>query len=309
MKKFILLPLFLFVLLTATQWRFDIPAEKIEARFSYPHSEFFEYKDMRIHYCVEGKGEPLVLIHGTASSLHTWEGWVERLKNDFKIIRLDLPGFGLTGPNPSKDYSEELYAEVVEALLKHLNIHKAHIAGNSLGGAVAFHFAALYPEMTKSLVLIDASGYHFGRKIPFIFRITQYPGVAKLMTGFSPRFIYKWNIRQVYGNTDLITDTLIDRYYLLSLRKGNRQAMVDRMQQVENKDSKLIDKIKAPTLILWGEEDEWIPLDFAYKFKEDIPHSKLILFPGAGHVPMEEIPVPTADSTKKFIKNLNTELL
>lgn len=306
MKKVIFLLFLLFSILIASMYRFDIPAKKIEKKYSYPNSQYFKYKGMRIHYCVDGKGEPLVLVHGTASSLHTWDAWVNRLKNDFKIIRLDLPGFGLTGPNPTDDYSEILYSEVVAALLKHLNINKVHIAGNSLGGAVAFHYAALYPDNTISLTLIDASGYYFGRKLPFIFKITKYPTVAKLMTKFSPRFIYKWNIDQVYGNDDLISDTLIDRYYLLSLREGNRQAMVDRMQQIENKDSKLIDKIKAPTLILWGEKDQWIPLDFAYKFKKDIPNSKLIIFPGAGHVPMEEMPIPTADSTKIFIENLNT---
>jgi pimeloyl-ACP methyl ester carboxylesterase len=305
MKKAIVITLLAFLVFSASQVRFDIPKEKIEEEFAYPHSQYFDYKGMKIHYCIEGQGEPLLLIHGTASSLHTWQGWVNRLKDDFKIIRLDLPGFGLTGPNPSNDYSEKFYAEIVSALVKNLNIGKVHVAGNSLGGSVAFHFATLYTDLTKSLVLIDASGYHFGRKMPFIFRMTKYPPIAFLMTYFSPRFIYELNISQVYGNTDLITDTLIDRYYLLSLREGNRQAMVDRMQQVENSDNKLIDKINVPTLILWGEKDQWIPIEFAHKFKEDIPNSKLIIFPGAGHVPMEEIPIPTADSTRKFIQSLN----
>ena len=304
-KKALILFVFVLFILSAIQIRFDIPKEKIEKEFAYPHSKFFDYKGMKIHYCVEGKGEPLLLVHGTASSLHTWQAWVKRLKSDFKTIRLDLPGFGLTGPNPSKDYSENFYAEIVYALAKELKLEKVHIAGNSLGGSVAFHFAALYPEMTKSLTLIDASGYHFGRKMPFIFRMTKYPPIAYLMTHFSPRFIYELNINQVYGNTGLITDTLIDRYYLLSLREGNRQAMVDRMQQVKNNDNKLIEKIDVPTLILWGEKDEWIPLNFAHKFNEDIPNSKLIVFSGAGHVPMEEIPLPTADSTRKFIQSLN----
>lgn len=305
MKKGIILSLFVIILISGLQWRFDIPADKIEKEFAYNHSQYFNYKGMKVHYCVEGKGEPLVLIHGTASSLHTWQGWVNRLKNDFKIIRIDLPGFGLTGPNPNRDYSEKFYAEIVAALVKNLAIKKVHVAGNSLGGSVAFHFAAMHPNMTSSLILLDASGYNFGRKMPFIFRMTKYPIVADLMTHFSPRYIYKLNINQIYGNTSIVTDTLIDRYYLLSLREGNRQAMVDRMQQVENTDNPLIKEVEAPTLIIWGGKDEWIPLSFAEKFKQDIPDSKLIVFPEAGHVPMEELPIPTADSTRKFIQSLN----
>lgn len=295
--------LFGFTLL-AIQWQVDISPEEIAAEFAYPHSQYFSYKGMKIHYCVEGSGDALLLVHGTASSLHTWQEWCNRLSKSFKIIRLDLPGFGLTGPNPSKDYSEKFYAETIEALLKHLQIEKVHIAGNSLGGNVAFHFAALYPEKTKSLILIDASGYQFGANMPLMFKLVKNPFIGFLMTHISPRIMYKWNIEQIYGNPSLISENLIDRYFKLALREGNRQAMVDRMRQIKDVNSTLIKQIEAPSLIIWGEKDEWIPLRFATQFHRDIPNSKLLIFPGAGHVPMEEIPIPTADSTLAFIQAL-----
>ncbi len=256
---------------------------------------------MRVHYRVEGNGPPLLLLHGTAASLHTWEGWVQELKKDFKVISLDLPAFGLTGPNPKNDYSIGYYVEFLHRFMDRLGIHQFHLAGNSLGGQIAWNYALAYPHQVKKLVLIDAAGYGMGHKVPFVFTLARTPGLKTLMAYLSPRFMFSKSIEEVYGNDALVTDSLVDRYYELTLRDGNRKAFVERANLDFSFQAGRIKEVETPTLILWGELDEWIPLAHGQQFHQDIPNSQLIVYPGVGHVPMEEIPAQTAADARAFL--------
>jgi pimeloyl-ACP methyl ester carboxylesterase len=291
----------LLLVIILTQLRCNIPVSELTPKYTNTESKFIEVDGMQVHYRVEGNGPPLVLLHGTAASLHTWEGWANELKGEFKIISFDLPAFGLTGPNPANDYSIKYYVDFVHRFMDKIGIYEFHLAGNSLGGQMAWNYALTYPKQVKKLVLIDAAGYSLDRQIPFVFKLARIPVVKDVFAYITPKFMIRKSIEDVYGNDDLITDELVDRYYNFTLRDGNREAFVARANTTFQYQTERIPEINTPTLILWGEDDKWIPLEHGKLFDKEIPKSELIVYPGVGHVPMEEIPAKTAEDTRAFL--------
>ncbi len=290
-----------FIIVMASLVRFDMPVETLKATYAPPPSRFLNLNGLTVHYRDEGRGFPVVLIHGTSSSLHTWDSWTKELTKRYRVIRMDIPAFGLTGPTNERDYSPEAYVQFLDGFLRALNIEKFHLAGNSLGGLIAWNYALAHPKKVEKLVLIDAAGYPF-RTMPFIFRLTKIRLFGFLGKYITPRFLITKNLREVYGDDAKITDELIDRYYHLTLREGNRQAFIDRVYAHRDsaEDAERIKKIATPTLILWGKEDTWIPLEYGHMFKRDIAHSTLIVYDGVGHIPMEEIPEKTVKDVMEF---------
>lgn len=293
---------FLTLIITlAVFFKFDIPVEELKKTYANEESEFIEVEGMQIHYRDEGKGEIIVLLHGTAASLHTWDVWTEKLKEKYRVVRLDLPAYGLTGSHPEHKYDYESYVRVLHHFLEKLDIQKFHLAGNSLGGRIAWAYALSYPEEVDKLILVDASGYPTGKPRPFVFRLARTPILNGIVRYVTPHFFFRRNLEQVYGNDNKITDETIQRYYDMNLREDNREAFIERAKTDYNNDASQIKNIQSPTLILWGEEDTWIPVENAYKFDKDIPNSKLVTFKGAGHVPMEEIPEETVQAVLEFL--------
>lgn len=290
------------LVLILSQVRFDIPVEELKKQYADTESKFLSIQGLNVHYKVEGSGPYLVLIHGTASSLHTWDSWVNELKSDFTVVRMDLPAFGLTGPNEDNVYNMDVYTSFIHELVQALSIDSFFLAGNSLGGNIAWNYTLRYPEQVKKLILIDASGYPIGdRKPPLAFRLGRTPGLNVLMHYVSPKFLFRKSILDVYGDDTKVTDSLIQRYYDLSLREGNREALVARMNQLHYPNSDEIQNISVPTLIQWGSDDKWIPVEDAHKFESDISGAVLQIYNGVGHVPMEEIPVRTAQDARQFL--------
>ena len=286
----------------------DILVDELKLKYGQSPSQYMEVDGMPVHYRIEGEGFPLVLVHGTAASLHTWDDWTNELKSEFKIIRFDLPAFGLTGPSPDGTYSLDFYADFVNKVLQKLNVKACFIAGNSLGGAISWLYTAKYPDQVKKLVLIDASGYPRKSGPPLIFKLAQQPYFSGFFKSFTPKFIIENNLKAVYHDDAKINQALIDRYFEMALREGNRQAFIDRANQKFTDQSELIKSIVTPTLILWGKHDTWIPVSYANRFKEDIMGSDLIIYDNAGHVPMEEIPLITASDVKAFLlKEVSSE--
>lgn len=286
---------------TAAMIRPDIPVAELIARYGAAPSRFMELEGMRIHYRDEGKGPPLLLVHGTSSSLHTWDGWTAELAPRRRIVRLDLPGFGLTGPAPDRDYRVERYARLLAAFLDRLGIRRADVGGNSLGGRVAVTFALAHPDRVGKLILVDPAGLS-GVPPPAIFRLAQTPVVNRLLRHVTPRFLIRRNLEEVYGDASRVSDALVDRYHAMVRRAGNRTALVDRLTGAQDPvlDDRL-DDLRAPVLIQWGEADRWIPVSNAQRFQRGIAGSQLRVYPGAGHTPMEELPVPTARDADTFL--------
>ena len=261
---------------------------------------------MQVHLRDEGPrddAEPLLLLHGTSASLHTWEGWVTDLKRTRRVISVDLPGFGLTGPFPDGDYRITHYTAFLDALLERLKLPPVVVAGNSFGGQLAWELAVARPARVSRLILVDAAGYpRQSSSVPIGFRLAQVPVLAPLMARLLPRRMIESSVRNVYGDPTRVTDELVERYYQLTLRAGNRQALVQRFQQAPaGASQELIRQVRQPTLILWGGRDGLIAPANAERFKADIAGSRLVIFEQLGHVPQEEDPALTLPVVQGFL--------
>ncbi len=281
--------------------RFDIPAERLRAKYATPPSKFMDAGGLQVHYRDEGQGFPLVLLHGAASSLFTWDAWAADLSKDYRVIRYDLPGFGLTGPNATKDYSMAWHVRFLAAFLDKLNVPACYLAGNSFGGRIAIEFTAAHPERVKKLILVDAGGYPNPQHNILAMRLARMPVIGRILGHATPRFFIAGTIRKMYGDPRRLSDVVIDRYDDMILRQGNRETFGILSRTVADLTPRTIQVIEASTLILWGAEDRGIPVAFAERFHRDIRHSQLIVYPGAGHVPMEEIPAETIRDTRAFL--------
>jgi pimeloyl-ACP methyl ester carboxylesterase len=290
----------------ALSWQPDRPAPGLEARWATPPSQFISVKGQRVHLRDEGPradASPILLIHGTSASLHTWDGWAEGLRAKRRVIRFDLSGFGLTGPNSSGDYSDAAHAQFVVDLADALGLARFVVAGNSLGGEVAWRTALLAPLRVERLILVDAAGYAFvPESIPLGFRLAYSPATAWLAEYLLPRSLVAASVRSVYGQPERVTPALVDRYFELTLREGNRRALAQRLRQFKpGENASNIRDLKLPTLILWGERDRLIPPENARRFAADISGSELVMFNQLGHVPHEEDPAATLIPVRRFL--------
>ena len=303
----VLLLLISLVAAVAWNWAPDRALADLKPRWALPPSQFVAVDGMLVHLRDQGPRDdpaPIVLLHGTSASLHTWEGWVAALQTKRRVISLDLPGFGLTGPFPDGDYRMSHYSAFLAHVLDQLQVPRAVVAGNSFGGQLAWQFALDHPQRVERLVLVDAAGYpRNATSIPIGFRLAQIPALAPLMANLLPRQMIEASIRNVYGDPSKVSDELIDRYYELTLRAGNREALRQRFIQAEaGQGFTRIAELKVPTLIIWGGRDELIPPDNAERFKRDIQGSRLVLFDDLGHVPQEEDPARTVAVLMGFLE-------
>lgn len=296
----------LVVLISLLFGHIDRSVDDLKTVYAPVPSKFIRVMGMDVHYRDEGNPTdslPLVLIHGTGSSLHTFEAWAAALRENRRVVRMDLPGFGLTGPFPDRNYSMEQYVQFVAAFLAARDIGHCILAGNSLGGQIAWNFTLEHPDRVAKLILIDASGYAIkSTSVPLAFKIARTPVLNKILTFITPRAVVASSVLNVYADKSKVTDALVDRYFDLSLRGGNRQALIDRMQMPFDSGAvRQIKTIHQPTLILWGDQDGLIPLESAYRFQKDLPNDTLVILKNSGHVPMEEDPEESLEAVLGFI--------
>lgn len=249
----------------------------------------------------------LLLLHGNASSLHTWDGWVRQLSPQVRVVRLDLPGYGLTGPHPSGDYTATATVDFLERFADAAGLRRFAIAGNSLGGYFAWRFALRHPDRVSGLVLVNAAGYPLetGMSASVAMQVARLPVVSELLRFASVRWAIEFSLRDVYVDDTRVTPALVDRYEQMMLRPGNRAALGDRARSERRPTGwERLPQLRVPTLVLWGEQDPWFPLDHARRFGRDIPGARVVTFPGLGHVPMEEDPAATARAVGEFLRQL-----
>lgn len=290
----------------ATAWAPDKSVAELQAKYAPPPSQLVPIDGMTVHLRDEGPRDdpqPIVLIHGTSASLHTWDGWVAALKGQRRVIRFDLPGFGLTGPSPDNQYTTARYVQFITAVYNHLGLKHTVLGGNSLGGALAWETALALPDRVDKLILVDAAGYPMTPKsVPIGFKLASISALKPVMSKLLPRGMIESSLRNVYGDPSKVTPELVDRYYDLTLREGNRTALGERFKQtVWGEHAVNIPLIKQPTLIIWGDQDQLIPPEHAAQFKRDLPQSQVVMFHGLGHVPHEEDPVNTVATVKTFL--------
>lgn len=290
----------------ALTWSPDLPVGTLAQRWAPAPSAFIEVGGLNVHYRDEGPRDdptPIVLLHGTSSSLHTWDGWAETLRAKRRVVRFDLPGFGLTGPNATGDYSDAAYVGFVLQMLDALKLARVVLGGNSLGGAIAWQTAVAAPERVVQLILVDAGGYAFeATSVPIGFRIARMPWLRGLMRHVLPRSVVESSVRNVYGDPNRVTPDLVDRYVAMTLRTGNRDALAQRMAQMSwGQNLGGLRTLTQRTLILWGGRDRLIPPAHAQQFARDIPGSTMVVFNELGHVPHEEDPQRTVLAVQRFL--------
>jgi pimeloyl-ACP methyl ester carboxylesterase len=290
----------------AATWAPERSVAELQARWAPPPSIFVEIAGMKLHLRDEGRRDdpsPIVLLHGSGSSLHAWEGWVAALKPQRRVITLDLPGFGLTGPTPDGVYTVDNDGRVLVALLDQLGVARCVVGGNSLGGAVAWRMALAHPARMDKLILVDAGGYpSHSTSIPLGFRLARMPVVSWLLQHTLPRFLVVQGMRNVFGDPAKVTPEMVDRAVELTQREGNRRAFIERARQRSSASlAHRIAELKLPTLVMWGGRDRLIPPDDAERFHRDIAASTLAMFDDLGHAPEEEDPARTVAAVKQFL--------
>ena len=312
LRRIVLLLLALSLLMASLVWHYwepDRPVSALAPRWAAAPSQFVSIQGMQVHLRDEGPrddAEPIVLLHGTSASLHTWNGWTTALTSSAtggrRVIRMDLPGFALTGPHPQDDYSLDMYASFVVAVLDQLKLQRVVLAGNSLGGQIAWYTAVKHPQRVSRLVLVDAAGYPFEwTSAPLAFKIAQVPVLRTLTRYFLPRDLVKRSVQSAYGDPQRVTEELVDLYVDMTLREGVRRALPLRFALRDENHSELIPNIAQPTLILWGKKDLLIDVKWAEAFARDLPHAKLTVFADLGHVPQEEDPARTVAEVQRFL--------
>jgi pimeloyl-ACP methyl ester carboxylesterase len=290
----------------AATWAPERSVAELQPRWAPPPSVFVEVAGMKMHLRDEGPRDdlsPIVLLHGSGSSLHAWEGWVAALRGQRRVITLDLPGFGLTGPSPDGVYTLDNDVRVVVALLDKLGVARCVLGGNSLGGAVAWRTALAHPSRVDKLILVDAGGYGSpSTSIPLGFRLARMPVVSWLLQNTLPRFLVVQGMRDVFGDPAKVTPEMVDRAVELTQREGNRRAFIERFRQRSSASlARRIPELKLPTLVMWGGRDRLIPPADAERFHRDIAGSTLAMFDDLGHAPEEEDPARSVAAVKQFL--------
>ncbi len=289
----------------------DRPVEGLVARWAQPPSDFIEVGGMAVHLRDEGPRddpEPLVLLHGAGSSLHTWEGWARALRGQRRVLRIDLPGAGLTGPfggaYPADDYRAETVARFVLDVLDARGIDRAVLVGNSFGGSVAWRIAVAEPARVSRLVLVDAMGPPFEPEaVPLGFVVARLPVLSRIGEHVMPRALVAQGLVQLYGHPERVTTELVDRHFELLSREGNRRALglLLRQNAPSADDAARLARVRQPTLVLWGGRDRLIPPSVARDFERRIAGSQLVVFDDLGHLPHEEDPQRTLPPLRAFI--------
>jgi len=304
MKRFIPLIVTLFFVGCGVLYSPDIPVSTLKKTYANEHSKFIAIDGMEVHYRDEGYGQPIILIHGTGASLHTWDNWTEELKKTFRVIRLDLPAYGLTGPHPENKYTIPYYSDFLNKFVDSLKVNNFILAGNSLGGSIAWYYVTENEEKVVLLSLLNSGGFFSQDKgSPLVFELARAPVIKDILRYVTPRFFIKNTLKEVYHDESKLTDKKIDTYRDLILREDNREAFIYRSKNKSVDYTDRLNEIKIPTQILWGDNDAWIPVENAKLFAEKISNVKVDIMKDTGHIPMEERPEESLKLFVDFIKS------
>ena len=283
-------------------WTPDKPRPELEAAYLADPADMVTVSGATLHVRDTGPRDApaVILLHGFGASLHTWEPWAADLDDEFRVLRLDLPGAGLSPPDPTGDYSDDRVIGLLLALMDQRGIDRAALIGNSVGGRIAWTLAARHPERVTRLVLISpdgfaSPGFEYG-KAP------EVPAIMGLMRYTLPRGMLRDNIAVGYADPAALSDDTVTRYRDLMLAPGARQAMLDRMEQTVLTDPvPLLKRITAPVLLIWGEKDAMIPFDNARDYQDALADVRLVSFPDLGHLPHEEAPAQSLPPVRAFL--------
>ncbi len=286
----------------------DIPYETLDRKYASGASRYVDLPGgFHVHYTDQGdpKRPLLVLLHGFGDSYTGWDGWVRALDGQFRIICLDFPGHGLTRAPVGYSLSGEALADYVDAFATRLALPRFAVAGNSMGGGVAWQLALRHPERLNALILVDAAGFpneQPPREIPLAFRLLQYPWGRAFLRNIDNRPLIDEGLKTDVVDKTVITPEFVDRWAEFQRAPGHRAILMSlNPAAFAQASSAALAGIRIPTLILHGEDDPLIEPAGARKFAAAIPGAKLILYPHVGHLPQVEIPQRSAADVAEFL--------
>lgn len=283
-------------------WTPDKRRAELERDYLASPADMIDIQGALLHVRDDGPAEApaVIMVHGFGASLHTWEPWASALSQSHRVIRFDLPGSGLSPPDPENDYRDQRVIALLLALMDEKAIARASLIGHSIGGRIAWRAAADHPERIEKLVLIApdgfaSPGFEYGRA-------PETSMLLNVMRYVLPKAMLRSNLAQSYGDPAALTGPTVDRYYDLMLAPGSRQALLNRLEQTVLADPRpLLERIARPVLLVWGEQDGLIPFSNAQDYLDHLPDARLVSFPGLGHVPHEEAPETTLPPVAEFL--------
>ena len=291
----------------------DIPYETLRSKYASPASRWAELPGgLKVHYRDEGNpaGRPVVLVHGYSASVHAWEPWVARLSGRYRLISLDLPGHGLTEAPPGYLSTGEANAEIVDQLTRKLGVQRFVLAGNSMGGAVAWTYALAHPERLDGLVLVAAAGWPrpegSQEGAPLVFRLLANPVGRAVLRRMDPAAMARDGLEDAYLDKALVTPQLLTRYAELARAPGHRDILLTGGGSRATVTPQTFAAIRTPTLVMTGEQDKLIPASDSRAFAAAIPGAKLVIYPDGGHVPMEQLPDRSAADMAAWLETLTS---
>lgn len=266
----------------------DIPAAVLESRYARPNSKFIDVDGVRMHYIDEGSGPVIVLLHANFSNLLDWDPWAAALADRYRVVRFDMSSHGLTGPDPTGDYSLARTLALMEGFVDALQLDDVTLAGTSLGGTVAIHYATTHPERVARLILLSPGSLE-GKERRARGGV---PRVGYVLKYILPRALPRFMLSSGFGDPATLPESVIDRWYDMWLREGQREAQLDRLSQYKAGDiESRVRALRLPVLLLWGELNTTAKFSQAAIFRQllaDTPSLTFIPYPGLGHMALQE---------------------
>lgn len=291
----------------------DTDPAQMRAKYGGAPSQFVKLPSgLTVHLRDEGpRDKPaIVLLHGSNADLHTWQAWADGLKTDYRVIRFDQRGHGLTGPAANVRYRTDDFVADLQAVADTLQLDRFVLAGNSMGGGIAARYAMLHPERLRGLVLVDAGGAPVRREGGgnLAFTLARMPVIGTATAQLLPRSLVEKSFRQSVSNQSVVTPQAVDRIWELARYPGNRAATSARFRQGWTTFSPAkVAAVRTPTLVMWGEEDALIPYAAAGWYMKHLPNAQLSHYPGIGHIPMEEAPERSLADLRAWLAELPAE--
>ena len=320
MKRLLVVLVTVAIILTAG-WlmlrRPDISYNTLESVYSKSNSRYLKSgSQIELHFTDTGPRDApiLVLVHGYSASLNTWDAWVRNLRKDYRVIRLDLPGHGLSRCVDNDEIGIEQFIASIDRVTHSLDVDQFTLVGSSMGGHTAWAYALAHPDRLDGLVLVDAAGWLSAPgeddKDPVIFKLLRNGFARNVMKDLDMSALIRSGLENSFADPELVTDEMVERYSAMSRAPCHREALLKIMSGTTLRvpaSKERLSAITVPTLILHGDTDNLIPVAHAEKFADAIPGSKLIIYPETGHIPQEEQPVASVEDFRAFLATIYSE--
>ncbi len=306
MKKSFILVFLIIVLIPVLYAAFRpneiLSKDFVKSEITTPHSRFIQWKGNNIHYTDEGSGPTILMIHGLGGSFYNFQGLADQLKNEYRVIRVDIPGMGLSDFNSCSSQTDFFaeYTDFFKSFIEQVHIDSMYLMGNSLGGMMSWMITTRFPDKVRGMVLINSAGYEMEQILANAAGPLRWKWFGQILERGMPRLLTDYCLWHPFADKNKVNPAEYGLTYNLLNREGNIRTLTSLATCGQRPDTTLIQSIKVPTLIIWGQEDVIIPVAHAEKFHRDIPGSKVKIYSPCGHMAMMEFPEEVAGEFKKF---------